>query len=104
MGKYMSNAVIQKLLLVALGGLIVTIFFMTTAMGNKVSLIETRLDRMETTILENANHLESHEGSLLAVWEAIENQVETDEVLLNAISEIQEAVWEKACLLDQEKC
>tara|TARA_Y100000590_G_scaffold221718_1_gene250966 strand:- start:297 stop:791 length:495 start_codon:yes stop_codon:yes gene_type:complete len=27
MGKYMSNAVIQKLLLVALGGLIVTIFF-----------------------------------------------------------------------------
>ena len=65
----------------------VTIYFMSTNISEQVSLIETRLNRMETTILENANHLESHEGSLLAVWKALENQVETDEALLDFIIE-----------------
>ena len=80
MGKYMSNAFIQSLLLLALTAFMVTIYFMTTNISEQVALIETRLDRMESTILENANLnayqdilLESHEGSLLAVWEAIES-------------------------------
>ena len=85
MGKYMSNLFIQSLLLLALAAFMVTIYFMTTNISEQVSLIETRLNRMETTILENANHLESHEGSLLVVADTFETLIETDEALLNAI-------------------
>ena len=85
MGKYMSNSFIQSLLLLALAAFMVTIYFMTTNISEQVSLIETRLDRMETKILENANLLESHEGSLLVVADTFETLIETDEALLNAI-------------------
>ena len=85
MGKYMSNSFIQSLLLLALAAFMVTIYFMTTNISEQVSLIETRLARMETKILENANLLESHEGSLLVVADTFETLIETDEALLNAI-------------------
>jgi len=75
----------QSLLLLALAAFMVTIYFKTNNINEQVELIETRLDRMETTILENANLLESHEGSLLVVADTFETLIETDEALLNAI-------------------
>ena len=85
MGKYMSNSFIQSLLLLALAAFMVTIYFKTNNINEQVELIGTRLDRMETKILENANLLESHEGSLLVVADTFETLIETDEALLNAI-------------------
>tara|TARA_Y100000590_G_scaffold141743_1_gene162562 strand:+ start:1249 stop:1554 length:306 start_codon:yes stop_codon:yes gene_type:complete len=75
----------QSLLLLALAAFMVTIYFKTNNINEQVELIETRLDRMETTILENANLLESHEVSLLVVADTFETLIETDEALLNAI-------------------
>ena len=75
----------QSLLLLALAAFMVTIYFKTNNINEQVELIETRLDRMETTILENANLLESHESSLLVVADTFETLIETDEALLNAI-------------------
>ena len=75
----------QSLLLLALAAFMVTIYFKTNNINEQVELIETRLDRMETTILENANLLKSHEGSLLVVADTFETLIETDEALLNAI-------------------
>ena len=50
MGKYMSNAFIQSLLLLALTAFMVTIYFMTTNLSEQVASIETRLDAIETRL------------------------------------------------------
>ena len=54
MGTYVNKALIQKLLLVALGAVIVTIYVMTTNLGDRTMLLESRLDALESTTNENS--------------------------------------------------
>ena len=49
MGSYISKSLIQKLLLVALGAIIVTIYVITTNLGDKTALLESQID--ETSAL-----------------------------------------------------
>ena len=49
MGTYISKSLIQKLLLVALGTVIVTIYVITTNLGDKTALLESQID--ETSAL-----------------------------------------------------
>ena len=59
MGSYISKSLIQKLLLVALGAIIVTIYVITTNLGDKTALLESQID--ETSAL-----LELHGATIVS--------------------------------------
>ena len=59
MGSYINKSLIQKLLLVALGAVIVTIYVITTNLGDKTALLESQID-------ETAALLEQLETSIVS--------------------------------------
>ena len=91
MGTYVNKALIQKLLLVALGAVIVTIYVMTTNLGDRTSLLESRLDALERTTNENSVILEFLEKNTEQLGSAVMSNVSHLDLLGNAFVAHQDA-------------
>ena len=84
MRTYVNTALIQKLLLVALGAVIVTIYFITTNLGDRTRSLESRLDTLESTTNENSVILQLLEKSTAQLGSAVGSNVDHLDLLGNA--------------------
>ena len=76
MGSYISKSLIQKLLLVALGAVIVTIFVITTNLGDKTALLESQIDET-SALLEQLGATVVSKTDLQAEIDALNQQIDS---------------------------
>ena len=74
MGSYINKSLIQKLLLVALGALVVTIYVITTNLGEKTALLESQIDET-SALLEQLGATIVSKTDLQAEIDALNQQI-----------------------------
>ena len=99
MGKYMSNSVIQKLLLVALGGLIVTIFFSVSCSTTNQAEEAGELDSaMKEELLALANNRDAWFLASDITTEAVEGLYDSWSVICRnetSLADYKDVVYER---------
>ena len=74
MGSYINKSLIQKLLLVSLGALVVTIYVITTNLGDKTALLESQIDET-SALLEQLGATVVSKTDLQAEIDALNQQI-----------------------------